>query len=102
MCIKCHELQYSSDGQCLCCGSRNCVDIVPFMDYMKKRIKIRNGLYVEDEILKRYRFTNVKRKWDPGSVYVVAELCFFALEVCKTALRHLFLCLTKMPAFLRK
>ena len=83
MCIKCHEIKNSSDEQCLCSGSRNCVDIAPFMDYMKKRIKIRDGFTVHDDILNKYRFTNVKRKWDPGSYYVVDELCCFALEVCR-------------------
>ena len=100
MCIKCHELKHSSDEQCPCYGIRRSVDIVPFMNYMKKRIKIRDGLNVEDAILTRYRFTNVKRNWDPGSVYVVAELCCFELEVCITILMTFVYMFIKVSVFL--
>ena len=66
------------------------VDINPFMDYMKKRISVHNGLNVMDPILKSFRFTNVKRSWDPGSVYVVDELCAHMIEVFITILLTLF------------
>ena len=66
------------------------VDINPFMDYMKKRISVQNGLNVMDPILKSFRFTNVKRSCDPGSMYVVNELCAHMIEVFITILLTLF------------
>ena len=81
------------DVLCLCCGiwiEMLSVDINPFMDYMKKRISVHNGLNVMDPILKSFRFTNVKRNWDPGSMYVVNELCAHMIEVFITILLTLF------------
>ena len=75
------------DVLCLCCGiwiEMLIVDINPFMEYMKNRISVHNGLNVMDPILESFRFTNVKRSMDPGSIYVVAELCAHTIEVFKT------------------
>ena len=60
------------------------VDIKPIMKYMKNRINVQNGVNVTDPIIKNFRFTNVKRNMDPGSIYVVAELCAHTIEVFKT------------------
>ena len=60
------------------------VDIKPIMKYMKNRINVQNGVNVTDPIIKNFRFTNVKRSMDPGSIYVVAELCAHTIEVFKT------------------
>lgn len=57
------------------------VDIKPIMKYMKNRINVQNGVNVTDPIIKNFRFTNVKRNMDPGSIYVVAELCAHTIEV---------------------
>ena len=72
------------DVLCQCCGIRKevlNVDINPFMEYMRKRINVRNGLNVMDPILENFKFTNVKRNLDPGSEYVVDELCARMIEV---------------------
>ena len=81
--IDCHAF-LMVDVLCQCCGNRKevlNVDINPFMEYMRKRINVRNGLNVMDPILENFRFTNIKRKLDPGSVYVVDELCARMIEV---------------------
>ena len=81
------------DVLCLCCGiwiEMLSVDIKPFMEYMKNRINVHNGLNVMDPILEGFRFTNVKRNLDPGSVYVVDELCAYMIEVFITIHLTLF------------
>ena len=84
--IDCHAF-LMVDVLCQWCGNRKevlNVDINPFMEYMRKRINVRNGLNVMDPILENFKFTNVKRSMDPGSIYVVAELCAHIIEVFKT------------------
>ena len=87
MCVICYDLQRATESICQCCGSRiehSSVVITPFMKYMKIRMDVSNGVNVEDDVIKNYRFTNVKRNRDPGSFYVFADLCSLKIKVCIT------------------
>ena len=78
MCNIWHEIQCSRERLCLFCGSQRDISsegITPIVQFMKTRLDVRKGVNVEDAIIKKYRFTNVKRSLDPGSLYVYKELC---------------------------